>query len=375
MTSSTPSSTASSASLEPGPTDGPSRPDERGAAVKVLVPGEHAMVSLLGTRDELLKVVEDAFAATIHVRGNEITIRAADPAETARVARMFEELVLLLDRGQSVDRAMIRQIVRMIQADGDERPSDVLSEALITHRGRTIRPKTLGQKRYLDAIRGNTVTFGIGPAGTGKTYLAMGAAVQALRSKQVNRLILTRPAVEAGERLGFLPGTLHEKIDPYLKPLWDALHDMMEAEELIAHVDRGTIEVAPLAYMRGRTLNDAFIVLDEAQNTTAEQMKMFLTRIGFNSKAVVTGDISQVDLPSGKRSGLKVVREILEGLEGVAFARLEAGDVVRHHIVQRIVEAYEVWDVAQEEAQAARDEARAVSRSAAADARLDRNGG
>ncbi len=375
MTSSTPSSTASSASLEPGPTDGPSRPDERGAAVKVLVPGEHAMVSLLGTRDELLKVVEDAFAATIHVRGNEITIRAADPAETARVARMFEELVLLLDRGQSVDRAMIRQIVRMIQADGDERPSDVLSEALITHRGRTIRPKTLGQKRYLDAIRGNTVTFGIGPAGTGKTYLAMGAAVQALRSKQVNRLILTRPAVEAGERLGFLPGTLHEKIDPYLKPLWDALHDMMEAEELIAHVDRGTIEVAPLAYMRGRTLNDAFIVLDEAQNTTAEQMKMFLTRIGFNSKAVVTGDISQVDLPSGKRSGLKVVREILEGLEGVAFARLEAGDVVRHHIVQRIVEAYEIWDVAQEEAQAARDEARAVSRSAAADARLDRNGG
>jgi len=375
VTSSTPSSTASSASLEPGPTDGSSPPDEREAAVKVLVPGEHAMVSLLGTRDELLKVVEDAFAATIHVRGNEITIRAADPAETARVARMFEELVLLLDRGQSVDRAMIRQIVRMIQEDGDERPSDVLSEALITHRGRTIRPKTLGQKRYLDAIRGNTVTFGIGPAGTGKTYLAMGAAVQALRSKQVNRLILTRPAVEAGERLGFLPGTLHEKIDPYLKPLWDALHDMMEAEELIAHVDRGTIEVAPLAYMRGRTLNDAFIVLDEAQNTTAEQMKMFLTRIGFNSKAVVTGDISQVDLPSGKRSGLKVVREILEGLEGVAFARLEAGDVVRHHIVQRIVEAYEVWDVAQEEAQAARDEARAASRAAAADDRSRRDGG
>jgi phosphate starvation-inducible protein PhoH and related proteins len=370
VASGTPFSPASSASPGPGATDGPPRP-----SVKVLVPGEHAMVSLLGTRDELLKVIEDAFAATIHVRGNEITISAADPTETARVARMFEELVLLLDRGQSVDRAMIRQIVRMIQADGDERPSEVLSEALITHRGRTIRPKTLGQKRYLDAIRGNTVTFGIGPAGTGKTYLAMGAAVQALRSKQVNRLILTRPAVEAGERLGFLPGTLHEKIDPYLKPLWDALHDMMEAEELIAHVDRGTIEVAPLAYMRGRTLNDAFIVLDEAQNTTAEQMKMFLTRIGFNSKAVVTGDVSQVDLPSGKRSGLKVVREILEGLEGVAFARLEAGDVVRHHIVQRIVEAYEIWDVAQEEAQAARDEARAATRSAAAHVPPERNGG
>ena len=344
------------------------------AAVKVLVPGEHAMVSLLGTRDELLRVVEDAFSATIHVRGNEITIGSDDPRETARVARMFEELVLLLDRGQAIDRAMIRQIVRMIQADGDERPSDVLSEALITHRGRTIRPKTLGQKRYLDAIKSSTVTFGIGPAGTGKTYLAMGAAVQALRSKQVNRLILTRPAVEAGERLGFLPGTLHEKIDPYLKPLWDALHDMMEAEELIAHVDRGTIEVAPLAYMRGRTLNDAFIVLDEAQNTTAEQMKMFLTRIGFNSKAVVTGDVSQVDLPSGKRSGLKVVREILEGIEGVTFARLEAGDVVRHHIVQRIVEAYEVWDVAQEEAQAARDDARAATRAMAADQRALRDG-
>jgi phosphate starvation-inducible protein PhoH and related proteins len=334
-------------------------------AVKVLVPGEHAMVSLLGTGDELLRVIEDASPATVHVRGNEVTISAPDPAETARVARMFEELVLLLERGHTIDRATVGQVVRMVRADGDERPSDVLSEALITHRGRTIRPKTLGQKRYLDAVKSHTVTFGIGPAGTGKTYLAMGAAVQALRSKQVNRLILTRPAVEAGERLGFLPGTLHEKIDPYLKPLWDALHDMMEADELIAHVDRGTIEVAPLAYMRGRTLNDAFIVLDEAQNTTAEQMKMFLTRIGFNSKAVVTGDISQVDLPNGKRSGLRIVREILDGIEGVAFAELQAGDVVRHHIVQRIVEAYEVWDVAQEEAQAVRDAERAARRDGA----------
>jgi phosphate starvation-inducible protein PhoH and related proteins len=377
VTRSTPSPTDLDAADDSRRSPDPSDPSDLGvapAAVKMLVPGEHAMVSLLGTRDELLRVIEDAFAATVHVRGNEITISSEDPTETARVARMFEELVLLLDRGQTVDRAMIRQIVRMIQADGDERPSDVLSEALITHRGRTIRPKTLGQKRYLDAIKSHTVTFGIGPAGTGKTYLAMGAAVQALRSKQVNRLILTRPAVEAGERLGFLPGTLHEKIDPYLKPLWDALHDMMEAEELIAHVDRGTIEVAPLAYMRGRTLNDAFIVLDEAQNTTAEQMKMFLTRIGFNSKAVVTGDISQVDLPSGKRSGLKVVREILEGLDGVAFARLEAGDVVRHHIVQRIVEAYELWDEAQEEAQLARDEARAERRGLATGERPSRDG-
>jgi phosphate starvation-inducible protein PhoH and related proteins len=318
-------------------------------SVKVLVPGEHAMVSLLGTRDELLRLVENAFSTTIHVRGNEISI-SGPSEETEQVAHLFEELVTLLDRGQHPDRAMVKQTIRMIRADGDEKPSEVLSESLITHRGRTIRPKTLGQKRYLDSIRANTVTFGIGPAGTGKTYLAMGAAVQALRGKQVNRLILTRPAVEAGERLGFLPGTLHEKIDPYLKPLWDALHDMMDAEELLAHVDRGTIEVAPLAYMRGRTLNDAFIVLDEAQNTTAEQMKMFLTRIGFNSKAVVTGDVSQVDLPSGRRSGLKVVREILEGIEGVGFSVLGSADVVRHHIVQRIVEAYEAWDEAHEEA-------------------------
>jgi phosphate starvation-inducible protein PhoH and related proteins len=312
-------------------------------AVTVLVPGEHAMVSLLGTRDELLELIDASFDASVHVRGNEITISSQAAEETARVAKLFEELVLLLDRGQAIDAATVRQTARMIRSDEAERPSEVLSEALITHRGRTIRPKTLGQKRYLDAIRGNTVTFGIGPAGTGKTYLAMGAAVQALRAKQVNRLILTRPAVEAGERLGFLPGTLHEKIDPYLKPLWDALHDMMEAEELIAHVDRGTIEVAPLAYMRGRTLNDAFIVLDEAQNTTPEQMKMFLTRIGFNSKAVVTGDISQVDLPTGRRSGLRVVRDILKGIDGVAFSHLQAGDVVRHHIVQRIVEAYEAY--------------------------------
>ncbi|MFO7776746.1 MAG: PhoH family protein [Nitriliruptoraceae bacterium] len=323
--------------------------DEQVTAVKVLVPGEHAMVSLLGTRDELLRTIEDAFHAVIHVRGNEISIRSEDPEETARVARLFEELVLLLDRGQAIDRGVVRQTVRMIRDDASERPSEVLSETLITHRGRTIRAKTLGQKRYLDAIRSNTVTFGIGPAGTGKTYLAMGAAVQALRAKQVNRLILTRPAVEAGERLGFLPGTLHEKIDPYLKPLWDALHDMMEAEELVNHVDRGTIEIAPLAYMRGRTLNDAFIVLDEAQNTTPEQMKMFLTRIGFNSKAVVTGDVSQVDLPTGSRSGLRIVGEILDGIEGVAFSRLRSGDVVRHHIVQRIVEAYEAYDEAQEE--------------------------
>ncbi|MEY3019034.1 MAG: hypothetical protein RLZZ272_18 [Actinomycetota bacterium] len=318
-------------------TDGAAGP----VTIKVLVPSAQSMVALLGTRDELLRQVEDAVGADIHVRGNEISITSSDPAEAARTAQVFEELVLLLGRGQSIDRGTVAQTLRILRDAAGERPSDVLSDVLVTHRGRVVRPKTIGQKRYLDAIRANTVTFGIGPAGTGKTYLAMGAAVQALRSKQVNRLVLTRPAVEAGERLGFLPGTLHEKIDPYLKPLWDALQDMMEAEELVAHVDRGTIEVAPLAYMRGRTLNDAFIVLDEAQNTTPEQMKMFLTRIGFNARVVVTGDISQVDLPSGKRSGLRVVRDILGGIDGVAFAQLDAADVVRHPIVQRIVEAYE----------------------------------
>ena len=338
---------ASSEPARPGPAssgpsvDAASEGGAEGSSVKLMVPGGQAMVALLGSQDELLRIVEVAFDAAIHVRGNEITVRSDDPAETDRVARLFRELIRLLERGQHLDPAVVKQTIRMIRADETERPSDVFSEELITHRGRTIRPKTLGQKHYLDAIRKNTVTFGIGPAGTGKTYLAMGAAVQALRAKEVNRLILTRPAVEAGERLGFLPGTLNEKIDPYLKPLWDALHDMLDAQELISHLDRGTIEVAPLAYMRGRTLNDAFIVLDEAQNTTAEQMKMFLTRIGFNSKAVVTGDISQVDLPSGRRSGLREVRGILDDIDGVAFAYLRAGDVVRHHIVQRIVEAYE----------------------------------
>ena len=301
------------------------------------------MVALLGPGDELLRLAEEQFDADVHVRGNEITIRG-DAEEVAAGAQLFRELVELLARGQQLDRQTVRQTARMVRDSGPERASTVLSEPLLTHRGRTIRAKSLGQKRYLDAIRDNTVTFGIGPAGTGKTYLAMACAVQALRAKQVNRLILTRPAVEAGERLGFLPGTLHEKIDPYLKPLWDALHDMMEADELMGLLDRGTVEVAPLAFMRGRSINDSFIVVDEAQNTTAEQMKMLLTRIGFGSKAVITGDVSQVDLPGGRRSGLRVVQSILRDIEGVGFAHLESSDVVRHHIVQRIVEAYEAHD-------------------------------
>jgi phosphate starvation-inducible protein PhoH and related proteins len=302
------------------------------------------MVSLLGSGDGLLKMVESAFAdADILVRGNEITI-TGPPEEVNRVVQVFGEFVKLLDRGHTLDEANVAATIAIVRDAEPVSPAEVLSDEALTHRGRAIRPKTVGQKRYLDAIRTNTVTFGIGPAGTGKTYLAMAMAVLALRRKDVNRIILTRPAVEAGERLGFLPGTLFEKIDPYLRPLFDALYDMMDAEQVSLLMERGTIEVAPLAFMRGRTLNDSFIVLDEAQNTTQEQMKMFLTRLGFGSKAVVTGDVTQVDLPSGRHSGLQVVREILPGIDGVAFCELTGRDVVRHRIVQEIVEAYRVFD-------------------------------
>ncbi len=305
--------------------------------VKVLVPGNHLMGGLLGERDELLRLVEAAFAdADIHVRGNEISI--AGP-QADRVGKLFEELVVLLELGQNLDVAKVGHTIEMVKAD--ERPSEVLTaEVLRAAKGRTVRPKTSGQKRYVDTIRDNVVTFGIGPAGTGKSWLAVAMAVQALQLKQVTRIILTRPAVEAGERLGFLPGDLMAKIDPYLRPLFDALYDMVEPEGAQRLLDRGTVEVAPLAFMRGRTLNGSFIILDEAQNTTPEQMKMFLTRIGFGSKAVITGDVTQVDVPSG-RSSLVGLERILSGIEGLAFVRLTNKDVVRHRIVQDIVDAYE----------------------------------
>ena len=311
------------------------------AQVKILVPGSQPMVALLGQRDELLKLVEGAFDSQIVVRGNEITI-TGEGAEAEKVALLFEELLTILAQGQILSRDDVGKTIDMIKEE-EARPSQVLGDVVLTTRGRALAPKTVGQKAYVDAIRRNTVTFAIGPAGTGKTYLAVANAVKALQDRDVSRIILTRPAVEAGERLGFLPGTLYEKIDPYLKPLYDALFDMMDPEAFHRLMERGTIEVAPLAYMRGRTLNDSFIILDEAQNTTPEQMKMFLTRLGFGSKVVVNGDITQIDLPSGSRSGLVVVEEILFDIEGLEFVHLGARDVVRHRIVQNIVEAYRAY--------------------------------
>jgi phosphate starvation-inducible PhoH-like protein len=310
---------------------------------RIVVPGAHSMVALLGSSDELLRLVEHAFTCDIHVRGNEITI-TGERTEVDVAARLFEELITLLERGDVLTADAVQRSLAMLRQQTEERPADVLSLNILSSRGRTIRPKTLNQKRYVDAIDAHTVIFSIGPAGTGKTYLAMAKAVQALQAKQVNRIILTRPAVEAGERLGFLPGTLNEKIDPYLRPLYDALHDMVDPDSIPRLMASGTIEVAPLAYMRGRTLNDSFIVLDEAQNTTPEQMKMFLTRLGFGSKMVVTGDVTQVDLPAGTKSGLRVVQEILEGIEDVHFTRLTSSDVVRHKLVSDIVDAYAKWD-------------------------------
>ena len=312
----------------------------------LVVPGEQAMVALLGSRDELLRVIESRLDSDVHVRGNEITITGR-PADNAIAVRLFEELLELIKAGQNLTPDAISRAYGILTADSGERPAEVLSLNILSRRGKNIRPKTLNQKRYVDAIDKHTVVFGIGPAGTGKTYLAVAKAVQALQAKQVSRIILTRPAVEAGERLGFLPGTLFEKIDPYLRPLFDALHDMIDPDTIPRLMQSGTIEIAPLAYMRGRTLSDAFIILDEAQNTTQEQMKMFLTRLGFDSKMVVTGDVTQVDLPGDTRSGLRVVRDVLGDIDDVHFANLTSNDVVRHRLVGDIVDAYARYDANQ----------------------------
>ena len=308
--------------------------------VTTFVPNTHLMAGLLGPRDAYLRVIEHAYPqSSIRVQGNQISVTGPD---AAKVLRLFDELVLVLESGQALDSIKVERTIDMV--DDDLRPSEVLRHEVVrSAKGKPVRPTTAGQKRYADAIDASTVTFGIGPAGTGKSYLAVAAAVQALNRRQVQRIVLTRPAVEAGEHLGFLPGDLMAKVDPYLRPLYDALYDMVGPEGAARLIANGTIEVAPLAFMRGRTLNDSFIILDEAQNTTPEQMKMFLTRIGFNSKAVVTGDVTQVDL-NGKRSGLAGLEGVLGEIEGLNFVYLSARDVVRHRIVADIVAAYDRQD-------------------------------
>jgi phosphate starvation-inducible PhoH-like protein len=312
----------------------------------ITVPPAIPMVSLIGANDANLRAIEAAFpSVNITVRSNEITLRGPH-IDCLAIEKLIAEMAVVIRSGQSLTVDAVARSIAMLSHEPAESPAEVLSLNILSNRGRTIRPKTANQKRYVDAIEDNTITFGIGPAGTGKTYLAMAKAVAALQAKKVNRIVLTRPAVEAGESLGFLPGTLSEKIDPYLRPLFDALHDMIDVDSIPRLIQTGVIEVAPLAYMRGRTLNDSFIILDEAQNTTPEQMKMFLTRLGFGSKMVVTGDVTQVDLPNGAKSGLRVISDILQDIDDIAFLELTAEDVVRHRLIGDIVKAYEKFDAA-----------------------------
>jgi phosphate starvation-inducible PhoH-like protein len=300
------------------------------------VPNEVA-AELAGIGDGVLDALRDRLGLKLNLRGNRLTIEGEDE-KVAEARAVVEELVELVESGQEIGSGTVDTVLNAIDQAEDVR--EIFEDVVWSHRGKRITPKTVTQKHYVDAIRKCTVTFGIGPAGTGKTYLAIALAVAALSERQVGRLILTRPAVEAGERLGFLPGDVLAKVDPYMRPLFDALYDTMDPEKLSAYMERGTIEVAPLAFMRGRTLNDSFIILDEAQNTSPEQMQMFLTRLGFGSKVVITGDVTQVDLPREQASGLIQVQDILSGIDGIAFVHFDHRDVVRHKLVQRIVEAY-----------------------------------
>ena len=310
----------------------------------ITVPTAIPMVVVVGPHDDNLRAIEAAFpSVNITVRGNEITLRGPHD-DCAKLENLFNELMVVIRSGNILNVDAVTRAIEMLEHKPADHPAEVMSLNIVSNRGRTIRPKTANQKRYVDAIEDHTITFGIGPAGTGKTYLAMAMAVAALNAKKINRIILTRPAVEAGEHLGFLPGTLSEKIDPYLRPLFDALHDMIDIDSIPRLMQSGVIEVAPLAYMRGRTLNDAFVILDEAQNTTPEQMKMFLTRLGFGSKMVVTGDVTQIDLPNGQNSGLRVIRDILKDIDDIAFLELTAEDVVRHRLIGDIVRAYDKFD-------------------------------
>ena len=306
--------------------------------IALTAPASVDMALITGPGDNLLRIVQSAFTARIGVRGDMITLEG-DPTDVQSLTVLFSDLIKLVEDGGKPDADYVRHAIDLLR-DDEYSPRALREDILLTYRGRAVRPKTAGQKRYVDAIRANTITFGVGPAGTGKTYLAMAMAVAALKRKEVGRIILTRPVVEAGENLGFLPGTLEEKIDPYIRPLYDALFDMTDMERARSLIEDGVIEIAPLAFMRGRTLNDSFIILDEAQNTTSEQMKMFLTRLGFGSKMVVTGDATQTDLPAGK-SGFVSVRRILEGIDDIAFCDFTGADVVRHSLVAAIVSAYD----------------------------------
>ena len=297
-------------------------------------------VMLFGSFDENIKLVEKAYGVDILVRGSELKV-CGDAESAALAAKAVESMIMLINKGETLNEQNVRYCIALVNEGNEQRLEALSGDCIcVTAKGKPVKPKTIGQKRYCDAIKNNTITIGVGPAGTGKTYLAVALAVTAFRAHEVNRIILTRPAVEAGEKLGFLPGDLQSKVDPYLRPLYDGLFDMLGAETYHRYVERGSIEVAPLAYMRGRTLDDSFIILDEAQNTTSEQMKMFLTRLGFNSKMVITGDITQIDLPEGRRSGLKECMRILKNISDIAQVSFSEKDVVRHRLVQDIIKAY-----------------------------------
>ena len=299
-------------------------------------------VSLFGSFDENIRQIEREFSVSVVSRGSELKVTGEEPENVQKGVRAVNGLLTLINRGEALSDQNVRYVLSLVNDGNEDKLEQMAADCVcITSKGKPVKPKTLGQKKYIETIRKNTITLGVGPAGTGKTYLAVAMAVTAFRAKEINRIILTRPAVEAGEKLGFLPGDLQSKVDPYLRPLYDALFDMLGAENFQKHQERGDIEVAPLAYMRGRTLDDSFIILDEAQNTTPEQMKMFLTRLGFNSKMVVTGDITQIDLPDGKRSGLKEAIKVLKNIEDIGVVRFNEKDVVRHRLVQDIIKAYE----------------------------------
>ncbi|WP_223840853.1 MULTISPECIES: PhoH family protein [unclassified Candidatus Sulfotelmatobacter] len=336
--------------------------------VVVHLPDRDTALRALGQADASLRLLEQNYP-TVRITVRDMDVALDGPVQDTRsAAALLEELVVLAQRGTDITERTVMRVTRMLREAEGMRPASALATSILSTRGKTIRPKTVNQKHYVDAIDEHTVVFGVGPAGTGKTYLAMAKAVRALQAKEVNRIILTRPAVEAGERLGFLPGSLNDKIDPYLRPLYDALHDMMDPESIPRLMEAGTIEVAPLAYMRGRTLNDAFVILDEAQNTTPEQMKMFLTRLGFGSRIVVTGDVTQVDLPGSTSSGLRQVQHVLQNIDDIAFCELTAQDVVRHELVGEIVSAYEQFDTTnrhRNERRRRKDERRAAASTTA----------